>query len=109
MAKSKSLEERFNFDDVILGNDFEDAFFEGPKRVKLKKNTSGIESIERKNKAFKKAYKSRKMFPLPVSDIAGDVVKLAPYQVIPEAMKKKEGDFIEVPVKLARTKKTRLY
>ena len=58
---------------------------------------------------FKKAYKSRKMFPLPVSDIAGDVVKLAPYQVIPEAMKKKEGDFVEVPVKLARTKKTRIY
>ena len=49
------------------------------------------------------------MFSLPVSDIAGDVVKLAPYQVIPEAMKKKEGDFVEVPVKLARTKKTRIY
>ena len=49
------------------------------------------------------------MFPLPVSDISGDVIKLAPYQVIPEAMKKaSKGEFVMVKTKMGRNKKTRI-
>ena len=106
--KRKTLEERFNLDDIVLGTDFEGAFFDEPEPVKLKPSDL-ISDIKAKNKAFKKANRKRRMFPLPVSDIAGDVVKLAPYQVIPEAMKKaSKGEFVMVKTKIGKNKKTRI-
>ena len=105
--KRKTLEERFSLDDIVLGTDFEGAFFDEPEQPKLKPSDM-IGEIASKNKAFKKGNR-RRMFPLPVSDIAGDVVKLAPYQVIPEAMKKAtKGKFIMVKTKIGKNKKTRI-
>ena len=106
--KRKTLEERFSLDDIILGTDFEGAFFDEPEQPKLKPSNM-IGEIASKNRAFKKANRRRRMFPLPVSDIAGDVVKLAPYQVIPEAMKKaSKGEFVMVKTKIGKNKKTRI-
>ena len=106
--KRKTLEERFSLDDIILGADFEGAFFDEPKQPKLKPSNM-LSDISSKNRAFKKANRKRRMYPLPVSDIAGDVVKLAPYQVIPEAMKKaSKGEFVMVKTKIGKNKKTRI-
>ena len=49
--KRKTLEERFSLDDIILGTDFEGAFFDEPKQPKLKPSNM-IGEIASKNKAF---------------------------------------------------------
>lgn len=60
-----------------------------------------IADIEAKDAARKRAdMQKERMFKIP--DVEG-------IESIIKDIGKKEGDFIEVPVKLARTKKTRLY
>ena len=60
-----------------------------------------IADIEAKDAARKRADMQKgRMFTMPDVDNISSIIR---------GMGKKEGDFIEVPVKLARTKKTRLY
>ena len=60
-----------------------------------------IADIEAKDAARKRAdMQKERMFTMPDPDNISSRIR---------GMGKKEGDFIEVPVKLARTKKTRLY
>tara|TARA_Y100001937_G_C7054644_1_gene300815 strand:+ start:140 stop:454 length:315 start_codon:yes stop_codon:yes gene_type:complete len=77
--------------------------FKKGKNVKSISPPNLISDIQKKNKALAAADKKRgKMFSIP-----GDSISDAVREISKRSYNK--GDFVEVPVKLARNKPTRLY
>ena len=105
--ESDALEKRFSLD-FWSEDDALDAFFEPPKRTKLKVSKKGLDLVEDKNKKLRREMAKRNMFPLPVSSITEDIVDMSRQQVVP-SKGAKTGLFIEAKGnKLARSKKTRI-
>ena len=106
--ESDALEKRFSLD-FWSEDDALDAFFEPPKRTKLKVSKKGLDLVEDKNKKLQREMAKRNMFPLPVSSITEDIVDMSRLQVVPSKKGAKAGLFIEAKGnKLARSKKTRI-
>ena len=111
--ESENFAKRFSLDFDILGGSADpiessmDAFFNPPKRKRLKTKSKGLDLIRKKKRAFDKAYQNRKMIPVPCEALPSkiDFASFAKNQM----MGAKEGTYVTVKTKLARNKKTRIY
>ena len=111
--ESENFAKRFSLDFDILGGTADpiessmDAFFNPPKRKRLKTKSKGLDLIRKKKRAFDKAYQNRKMIPVPYEALPSkiDFASFAKNQM----MGAKEGTYVTVKTKLARNKKTRIY
>lgn len=113
IKEREKFAKRFSLDFDILGGSDDpiessiDAFFNPPKRKKLKTTSKGLDLVRKKKRAFDKAYQNRKMMPVPYEELPSkiDFASFAKSQMTGA----KKGMYVQVATKLGRNKKTRIY